>query len=93
MLTGDSTTNENQKEPTPIKQPAQQRGLMSTGIFSILSQPIRKKRTLAEATGADAAGKFTYKFKEGHSKNFKRELAIDFFLSNPAGQGEQQRAN
>ena len=24
---------------------------------------------------------FSYKFKEGHSKNFKRELAIDFFLN------------
>jgi hypothetical protein len=25
-------------------------------------------------------GKFIYKFKEGHSKNFKRELTFDFFL-------------
>lgn len=28
----------------------------------------------------DGNGKFMYKFKEGHSKNFKRELTFDFFL-------------
>lgn len=93
MLTGGGAVEERQIEPTPTKQQAQQRGIMSTGIFSILSQPVRKKRTLAEAAGADAAGKFTYKFKEGHSKNFKRELTIDFFLGNPADQGEQQSTN
>ena len=32
--------------------------------------------------GCEAAeGMFSYKFKEGHSKNFKRELPIDFFIN------------
>ena len=31
-------------------------------------------------TSDEILGKFTYKFKEGHSKNFKRELTIDYFL-------------
>ena len=55
---------------------------MSTGLFSILNQQVRKKRTLAEMTSDERLGKFTYKFKEGHSKNFKRELTIDYFLGN-----------
>ncbi len=31
--------------------------------------------------GDNVDGTFSYKFKEGHSKNFKRELAIDFFIN------------
>ena len=31
-------------------------------------------------TSDEILGKFTYKFKEGHSKNFKGELTIDYFL-------------
>ena len=30
---------------------------------------------------AEKEGKFIYKFKEGHSKNFKRELTADYFVS------------
>lgn len=36
-----------------------------------------KKRKIQEISDK---GKFTYKFKEGHSKNFRRELTFDFFL-------------
>lgn len=41
-----------------------------------------KKRKRNEMSGEEkqSGGKFAYKFKEGHSKNFRRELAFDFFL-------------
>jgi hypothetical protein len=37
----------------------------------------QKKRKREEISDS---GKFIYKFKEGHSKNFKRELTFDYFL-------------
>jgi len=30
----------------------------------------------------DELGQFVYKFKEGHSKNFKQDAKFDYFLSN-----------
>jgi len=38
------------------------------------NQKKRKREEISET------GKFIYKFKEGHSKNFKRELTFDYFL-------------
>ena len=35
---------------------------------------LRKKRVTADG------GAFVYKFKEGHSKNFKQEAKFDYFL-------------
>jgi hypothetical protein len=46
-----------------------------------MQQEANKKRKLGEIsneTGGNTA-KFAYKFKEGHSKNFKRELAFEYF--------------
>jgi hypothetical protein len=54
--------------------------LTGLGIFAgILNQ---KKRKLNEMSGDGCSnlGRFMYKFKEGHSKNFKRELTFDYFL-------------
>lgn len=54
------------------------------GLFQLLAQPKKganaKKRNENESLLADP-GMFSYKFKEGHSKNFKRELTIDFFIN------------
>ena len=43
-----------------------------------------KKRSILEITRPDlkTPGKFRFKFHEGHSKNFKRELRFDWFLEN-----------
>ena len=35
---------------------------------------------MAGGENSTGGGRFMYKFKEGHSKNFKRELTFDFFL-------------
>jgi hypothetical protein len=41
----------------------------------------KRKRDEMNGVGLEGdKGKFMYKFKEGHSKNFKRELTFDFFL-------------
>lgn len=44
--------------------------------------PTANKRQMPGSPTSDAAaeGKFIYKFKEGHSKNFKRELTADYFV-------------
>jgi hypothetical protein len=39
-----------------------------------------KKRNIDEL----AKGRFRFKFQEGHSKNFKRELDFEWFLSPPS---------
>lgn len=41
------------------------------------SGAVKKKRLQAEGL----AGQFSYKFKEGHSKNFKQELKFKFLLA------------
>lgn len=55
----------------------------------------KKKRTLDEITslqaasgkleagqgGKEVSGRFRFKFQEGHSKNFRREVAFDWFLN------------
>lgn len=46
------------------------------GVPSIF--PVKKKRALADIP-AEEEQYFTYKFKEGHSKNFKKELKLDYF--------------
>lgn len=53
-------------------------------LAGVIQQANQKKRKREEISGADTAvgqtGRFIYKFKEGHSKNFKRELTFDYFL-------------
>jgi len=44
-------------------------------IFSLLGQLVKKRSKADEHT----EGKLIYKFKEGHSKNFKREAPITYF--------------
>jgi len=48
-----------------------------------MQQEANKKRKIGEISneGTTSTAKFTYKFKEGHSKNFKRELTFDYFLT------------
>jgi hypothetical protein len=42
---------------------------------------MNKKRKRNEISGnGNNIGRFIYKYKEGHSKNFKRELNFDYFL-------------
>lgn len=45
--------------------------------YGFLAGP-QKKRKREEM---EVAGRFMYKFKEGHSKNFRRELCFDYFLA------------
>ena len=41
-----------------------------------------KKRNIDDISAQDPSqGRFRFKFQEGHSKNFKRELAFDWFLT------------
>ena len=57
----------------------------------MLRQPLKKNNAMAakkrnldgngDSMQGEHEGTFCYKFKEGHSKNFKRELTIDFFLN------------
>ncbi len=49
------------------------------GVISQQQQNNQKKRKREEFESA--TGRFMYKFKEGHSKNFKRELTFDYFLA------------
>lgn len=66
------------------KEALQNRRLEGYGImanFLQQAQKNQKKRTRDQISGAQQSGRFMYKFKEGHSKNFKRELNFDYFLS------------
>ena len=71
-------------------------GPLGSSLFQLLNQPPKKRggtvpyKSKGDATNkvdgegsrpSDGGGVFSYKFKEGHSKNFKRELNIDFFLN------------
>lgn len=44
-----------------------------------LKSNVAKKRTFNEVPGTKVSGRFRFKFQEGHSKNFKREVGFDFF--------------
>ena len=49
-------------------------------LSSIVKQNQKKRKHDEISGGANNLGRFLYKYKEGHSKNFKRELTFDFFL-------------
>jgi len=49
--------------------------LSGYGFLAGAQNPKKRKREEIET-----AGRFMYKFKEGHSKNFRRELNFAYFL-------------
>lgn len=50
-----------------------------TGVPGIFPAQQKKKRNIDEVINEEP-GYFSYKFKEGHSKNFKKELKLDYFV-------------
>ena len=74
---GDTVMKTEKKEK--ILQTSTQKTITGIGIFSLLSKQNKKRKEGEVATQANA--KFTYKFKEGHSKNFKRELPFTYFIA------------
>ena len=53
------------------------------GVIQQQQMNNQKKRKRDEITGQEGTqtGRFMYKFKEGHSKNFKRELNFEYVLA------------
>jgi hypothetical protein len=49
-------------------------------MSNMMSQNEKKRKRHEMSGDYDTSGKFLYKFKEGHSKNFKRTLDFDFFI-------------
>jgi hypothetical protein len=50
-------------------------------LANLVHNKKRKIDEISNSAATNVGGKFMYKFKEGHSKNFKRELTFDYFLA------------
>ena len=59
--------------------PTSRQGPSMMSFMNNLKSNVAKKRTFNEVPGAKVGGRFRFKFQEGHSKNFKREVGFDFF--------------
>ena len=79
MLTGTKGDfSETQKKPLAATVDTKING---DGFLAGIAQQQNKKRKRDQISDENKqqGGKFMYKFKEGHSKNFRRELNFDFF--------------
>ncbi len=52
-----------------------------SGFGFLAGMQLSKKRKRDQISNENPLGRFLYKFKEGHSKNFKRELGFDYFIA------------
>jgi hypothetical protein len=62
--------------PTNKNKAVMDAKLSGYGFLAGAANQKKRKREEMELTG-----RFMYKFKEGHSKNFRRELTFDYFLA------------
>ena len=83
MLTSIDKYDKQQNGGTTVRnEKAGAQQITGFGFFADLIKQTSKKRKRVELSGNNGGntGKFIYKFKEGHSKNFKRKLDFDYFL-------------
>jgi hypothetical protein len=62
----------------PAKKAIMDAKLSGYGFLAGIQQAKNQKKRKFDQISQ--TGRFTYKYKEGHSKNFKRELTFDYFL-------------